>query len=115
MGKQFYTSCEEFLFPLPDLSASAYDIAITSLVEGPQQATCIQWLLDNQRELGIWGAEAELCWYDAYVCTYAAAVALRNAGVVQLADLAIENLTRIVPERIDDSPDFDFWRTDRCS
>src|SRR5579871_2902904 len=65
---------------MKDLSPSLYDIAVASLVPGPQQPALIAWLDNHQNHDGSWGASPELSGYDNYICTYAAAVALRNVN-----------------------------------
>ncbi|MFE0042667.1 hypothetical protein [Streptomyces albireticuli] len=82
---------------LVDLSPSLYDIAVVSLVPGPQQAPCVDWLLTHTTTAHTWGAPVRRCWFDAYVSTYAAAVALRNAGMRQRADRACGSLPGMVP------------------
>src|SRR5277367_4553971 len=70
----------------PDYSHSPYDIAIVSLVQGPQQMSCIQWLKNNQLKNGIFGAASQFSWYENYVCTYAASIAFRNVGLLLEAE-----------------------------
>lgn len=82
---------------LLDLSPSVYDIAAVSLVSGPQQPLCLDWLLTHTTGPDTWGAPAHRCWFDAYISTYAAAVALRNAGMHQSADRACGSLAGMVP------------------
>ncbi len=76
---------------MKDLSPSLYDIAVASLVPGPQQPEHIDWLVRHQNADGSWGAPVHLSGYDNYICTYAAAVALRNVGHV-LAERVFELL-----------------------
>ena len=80
-----------------DLSPSVYDIAAVSLVPGPQQEGCVQWLLHNHATAATWGAPASVNWYDAYLSTYWAAVAMRNAERLELADRALAALPHLVP------------------
>lgn len=82
---------------LVDLSPSVYDIAAVSLVPGPQQALCVDWLLTHTTTPHTWGAPPHRSWFDAYISTYAAAVALRNAGRHQIADRAYGSLPGMVP------------------
>ena len=84
------------LSQLVDLSPSSYDIAAISLVPGPRQARCVDWLLKHARTEHTWGAPADRCWFDAYLSTYAAAIAIRNAGMGQLADRACRSLSEMV-------------------
>src|SRR5258707_11028510 len=65
---------------MKDLSPSLYEIAVVSLVHGPHQPEHLNWLLTHQNPDGSWGAASELSGYDNYLCTYAATIALRNAG-----------------------------------
>ncbi|MFD8148942.1 hypothetical protein [Streptomyces sp. NPDC059708] len=80
-----------------ELSPSAYDIAAVSLVDGPQQPTCLQWLIDNRTTPTTWGAPPEVNWYDAYLSTYAAALALHNTGHRSLSEPALTGLAALVP------------------
>ncbi|MFD0357733.1 hypothetical protein ACFVHW_28955 [Streptomyces sp. NPDC127110] len=81
--------------PLADLSPSLYDIAVVSLVTGAQQAPCVDWLLEHATTAHTWGTSRS--WFDAYLSTYAAAVALRNAGMPQPADRAYAALPGMAP------------------
>lgn len=80
----------------PDLSHSPYDIAMVALVPGPHQNYCLRWLLEHRQMDGTWGVSPRLCWYDTYVCTYAAAVALAHSGYDALAAHAFGSLPGIV-------------------
>jgi hypothetical protein len=66
------------------LTQSTYDIAVAALVKGPHQHACIRWLLENRDPQGYWGEQSS--WHDRYISTYAAAVALYNAGHHALAE-----------------------------
>ncbi|MFD8982933.1 hypothetical protein [Streptomyces sp. NPDC059564] len=57
----------------------------------------MDWLLEHATTAYTWGASVRLCWFDAYLSTYAAAVALRNAGLPQLADRACASLPGMAP------------------
>ncbi|WP_086821694.1 hypothetical protein [Allokutzneria sp. NRRL B-24872] len=81
------------------LSPSVYDIAAVSLVPGPQQASCVEWLLRNRATTTTWGAPSAVNWYDAYLSTYAAAVAMREATWPELADRALGALSSLVPAK----------------
>lgn len=80
----------------PDLSHSPYDIAMVALVPGPHRSDCLRWLLEHRQADHTWGVSPRLCWYDTYVCTYAAAVALAGAGYADLAAQAFASLPGIV-------------------
>ncbi|MFI5783375.1 hypothetical protein [Nocardia sp. NPDC051570] len=80
-----------------DLSASVYDIAAVSLVPGPQQDSCVQWLVHHRATDAAWGPPVTVNWYDAYLSTYSAAVAMRNAGRLELADRAVAALPAWFP------------------
>lgn len=79
-----------------DLSHSVYDIAAVSLVPGPQRDFCLDWLIKHRNADETWGAPPQLSWYDNYICTYATAVAMRNAGNDKLADRALDKLPGIM-------------------
>ncbi|MFD9369244.1 hypothetical protein ACFWA6_16310 [Streptomyces sp. NPDC060020] len=82
----------------PDaLSPSTYDVAAVSLVDGPQRPACLQWLIENRTTPTTWGAPPEVNWYDAYLSTYAAALALYDAGHRSLAEPALTGLAALVP------------------
>jgi len=81
---------------MDDLSASVYDIAVASLVEGPQQVACVQWLLEHEQPGATWGAPPGLSWYDTYISTYAASVALQYAGLTEKAHNTLQALGHII-------------------
>ncbi|MET8298759.1 hypothetical protein ABZW02_32650 [Streptomyces sp. NPDC005180] len=81
-----------------ELSPSVYDIAAVALVDGPQQAVCVQWLIEHRRTPTAWGAPPEVNWYDAYLSTYAAALALYNGGHRSLAEPPLAALAALVPQ-----------------
>ncbi|MER5418044.1 hypothetical protein [Streptomyces virginiae] len=74
-----------------------YDVAAVALVEGPQQAACLRWLTEHRTTPTTWGAPSHVNWYDAYLSTYAAALALHNAGRRSLAGPALTGLAALVP------------------
>ncbi|HVO43495.1 MAG TPA: hypothetical protein VMT34_12770 [Aggregatilineales bacterium] len=78
-----------------DLSQSCYDIGVVALAQGAQNQGCVQWLIEHHNADGTWGAPPQLSWYDTYVCTYAAGVALHRGGCDQLAARALDQLPRI--------------------
>ncbi|WP_171162112.1 hypothetical protein [Streptomyces sp. I05A-00742] len=85
-------------FPqLDELSPSVYDVAAVSLAEGPQQPACVQWLTEHRTTPTSWGVPPEVNWYDCYLSTYAAALALYNAGRRSLAEPALSALAALVP------------------
>ncbi|MFF4012720.1 hypothetical protein [Streptomyces sp. NPDC001717] len=85
--------------PRPDeLSPSVYDVAAVALVDGPQQPACLQWLTEHRTTPTTWGAPPHVNWYDAYLSTYAAALALHNAGRRSLAEPALAALASLVPQ-----------------
>ncbi|MFD4137281.1 hypothetical protein [Streptomyces goshikiensis] len=57
----------------------------------------MDWLLKHATTAHTWGSGVPRCWFDAYLSTYAAAVALRNAGMPQPADRACASLPDMVP------------------
>src|ERR1041384_6278627 len=75
------------------LTQSVYDIAAAGLVKGKHQASCIDWLLKNRRSDWSWGDPRS--WHDCYISTYAAALALYNAGYVDPALSALHALPEI--------------------
>lgn len=82
----------------PDYSHSSYDIAIISLIDGPQHEPCIQWLLEHQNADGTWGDAFNISWYDQYICTYAAALALQNIQMLEQAKSAFSMLSTIAKD-----------------
>ncbi len=101
----YHKALEVLARPHEDISQSAYDIAIVSLVPGPQQASCIRWLVSNRNVDGTWGADTQLSWYDRYICTYAASIAFRNIGLTEQADEIVSLLPQIFSQREDVSPE----------
>ncbi|MFF2194411.1 hypothetical protein [Streptomyces sp. NPDC058157] len=83
--------------PVRELSPSVYDIAVTALVDGPQQQACVQWLSEHRTTPTTWGADPQVNWYDAYLSTYSAALALHHAGDTEVADRSLADLPRLVP------------------
>lgn len=82
-----------------DLSSSVYEVAAVSLAGSPHQDRCIDWLLQHRNDDGTWGASATLCWHDRYVCTYAAATALKNVGIGGgLVESALQRLPEIAAQ-----------------
>lgn len=82
-----------------DLSNSVFDIAIVALVNGTQQKNCIQWLKNNIHADGSLGCPKALSWYDNYICTYAASIAFRNAGLIQEYENCIKILPKIAEQK----------------
>ncbi|WP_424217130.1 hypothetical protein ACN20G_34130 (plasmid) [Streptomyces sp. BI20] len=81
-----------------ELTPSTYDIAVLSLIDGPQRSARVQWLIDRRTTPLTWGAPPGTSWYDAYLSTYAAALALHHAGERTLAEPALAALPTLVPE-----------------
>ncbi|MFD7256898.1 hypothetical protein [Streptomyces sp. NPDC059874] len=65
----------------------------------------MDWLLAHATTAHTWGASAHRCWFDAYLSTYAAAVALRNAEMPQPADRAAASLPGMVPAGPSSTPE----------
>lgn len=74
------------------LSPSPYAISIAALVPGVQQPACIRWLLENYLP----AREHSILWQDSYICSYAAALALRNAGHISASDTLLAELSDCV-------------------
>jgi hypothetical protein len=78
-----------------DVSTCVYEVAVVSLVKSPNQFLLIKWLLENRNEDGTWGANENICWYDTYICTFAAFVSFENSNMAELAKEAHFCLTTI--------------------
>lgn len=100
-----HVALEQIETPGKELSQSVYDIAVVSLLPGPQSEWCVQWLIDHQNDNGTWGSSPQLCWYDSYMCTYAAAVALRSAGLEDRARQTFDKLAEIGALNIAHTPE----------
>lgn len=89
-------------FPQADeLSPSVYDIAAVALVGGPQRPARVEWLVEHRTTPLTWGVDPQVNWHDAYLSTYAAALALFNAGRRSLAEPALSALASLVPSAPD--------------
>lgn len=92
---QYNAALESLSYTSDEVTQSPYDIAAVSLVAGPQQRICVEWLVENQNADGTWSTPFCLSWHDQYICTYAAAIALRNAGLTEKAERVLALLPSI--------------------
>jgi hypothetical protein len=102
---QYNAALESLSYTSDEVTQSPYDIAAVSLVPGPQQRVCVEWLVNNQHSDGTWSTPFCLSWHDHYICTYAGAIALRNYGLTDKAERALATLPSIRKRYSIDTPE----------